>query len=61
MKSKTAKQFCADHNMSAPTFYKEIHTGRLRTFKVGRSRKISETAESEWIERAEVEAINDFV
>ena len=42
--------------MTPPTFYKEIASGRLRTFKVGRSRKIAETAEADWIAQAETEA-----
>ena len=60
MRSKSPKQFCADHNMSPPTFYAEVAARRLRTFKVGRSRKISEAAEAEWIERGEAEVAREL-
>ena len=60
MRSKTVKQFCRDHNFTPPTFYAEVAAGRLRTFKVGRSRKISEVAEAEWIERAEAEVAQEL-
>ena len=56
MRSKSPKQFCQDHNISVPTFYKEMAAGKIKTFKIGRSRKISEVAEVEWIERGEAEA-----
>ena len=60
MRSKSPKQFCADHNISAPTFYSEIAAGRLRTFKVGRSRKVSDAAEAEWVERGEAEVAREL-
>ena len=56
MRSKTVRQLCQDHNISAPTFYKEMAAGKIKTFKIGRSRKISEAAEAEWIEQGEAEA-----
>lgn len=47
---------CARHNLSRQTIYREIAAGRLRTFKVGRRRKVTPAAEREWIALLEAEA-----
>lgn len=49
-------ELCARHNLSRQTIYREISSGRLRTFKVGRRRKATREAEAEWIQRLEDEA-----
>lgn len=51
MKSKSVKGFCRDHELSRPTFYKEVHAGRLKTILVGRTRRVPDEYEAEWIER----------
>ena len=57
--SKSVKKLCKDHDITPPTAYKEMAAGRLRSFKIGRSRRIAESAEAEWIEQAEAEAARD--
>lgn len=52
-KSFTPREIASRNGLSHPTIYKEISAGRLKTFKVGRARRISEVAEREWIELLE--------
>lgn len=54
--SLTVDQFAARNCMTRPTVYAEINSGRLRSFKVGRLRRISVEAERNWIARLEQEA-----
>lgn len=49
MQSKTIDQFCRDHNLARATVYREINAGRLLTFLVGSTRRISDAAEADWI------------
>ncbi len=51
----TVREIAARNGLSHPSVYKEIAAGRLRTFKVGRARRISTEAEQEWIELLEAE------
>ena len=53
MKSRPLRKFCEDHHISPHTGYAEIHAGRLRTFMVGRTRRVSDQAEADWIGRCE--------
>lgn len=53
MKSKPFRKFCEDHSISPHSGYAEIHAGRLRTFMVGRTRRVSDQAEADWIGRCE--------
>ncbi len=57
MRSKTVKQFCKDHNITKPTFYKEVAAGRIRIFKIGTQTRISDIAEVEYIDECEKRAI----
>lgn len=41
--------------ISHPTGYREIHAGRLRTFKIGRRRYITDEALDEYIKQRERE------
>lgn len=43
------EEICQRHNISRQTVYREIAQGRLRTFKIGRRRKVTKEAEQEWI------------
>ena len=57
MRSKTVKQFCKDHNITKPTFYKEVAASRIRIFKIGTQTRISDIAEAEYIDECEKRAI----
>ncbi len=57
MRSKTVKQFCMDHNITKPTFYKEVAAGRIRIFKICTQTRISDIAEAEYIDECEKRAI----
>ncbi len=57
MRSKTVKQFCKDHNITKPTFYKEVAAARIRIFKIGTLSRISDIAEAEYIDACEKRAI----
>lgn len=57
MRSKTVKQFCKDHNITKPTFYKEVTAGRIRIFKICTQTRISDVAEAEYIDECEKRAI----
>jgi len=53
--SSTVSDFCERHKLCRATAYKEIASGRLRTFKVGRRRLISDDAERDWQRTNELE------
>ncbi|MEQ9003847.1 MAG: excisionase family DNA-binding protein [Pseudomonadales bacterium] len=55
-RSFSVREFCARHQISKPTALKEIHEGRLRTFRVGKLYRITPEAEAEWITDREREA-----
>ncbi len=57
MRSKTVKQFCKDHNITKPTFYKEVAAGRIRIFKICTQTRISDIAEAEYVDESEKRAI----
>lgn len=59
MRSKTVKQFCEDHIITKPTFYKELAAARIRIFKIGTQTRISDVAEIQYIEDCEKRAIVD--
>ena len=54
--SLTVDQVAKRNQISRQSIYKEINAGRLRSFKVGKSRRITEEAEQEWIRQREEEA-----
>ena len=56
MRSKSVKQFCEDHSITKPTFYKEVNVGRIRIFKVGSLTRISDVAEADYISESEKRA-----
>ena len=56
MQSKTVKQFCSDHGITKPTFYKEVSAGRIRVFKIGTLTRISDAAEKQYISESEQRA-----
>ena len=52
----TVKEIASRNGISHVTVYKEINGGRLRSFKLGKSRRISAEAETEWVRAREAEA-----
>jgi len=54
--SSTVKEFAERHKVSRQSVYNEINAGRLRSFKVGKSRRIAFQAEIDWISQREAEA-----
>ncbi len=52
----TVKEIASRNGVSHVTVYKEINEDRLRSFKIGKSRRITVEAEREWIEQREAEA-----
>lgn len=58
MRSKSVKQFCEDHGITKPTFYKEMGAGRIRVFKIGSLTRISDAAEQQYISESEQRAID---
>jgi len=56
-KSLSVADWCRRHQLSRPTCYAEINSGRLRTFKVGSRRLITEEADNAWVEAREREAM----
>lgn len=44
----TIPEFIRDYKVGRTTAYDEIKTGRLRTYTVGRARRISASAAAEW-------------
>ena len=59
MRSKSVKQFCEDHSITTPTFYKEVNAGRIRIFKIGYLTRISDVAESQYIADSEARALEE--
>lgn len=57
MRSKSVKQFCDDHSITKPTFYKEVNAGRIRIFKIGRQTRVSDVAEADYIADSEERAL----
>lgn len=45
----TIREFCERNRVSKNTAYREIAANRLRSLKVGKSRRIPVEAEREWI------------
>ncbi len=43
--------------LSRQTVYNEINAGRLRTFRVGKRRMVSDDALQEWVKAREIEAL----
>ncbi len=54
--SLTVEQVAKRNQLCRQSIYNEINAGRLRSFKVGKSRRITEQAEQEWIREREAEA-----
>lgn len=59
MRSKTVKEFCKDHGITKPTFYKEVNAGRIRVFKIGYLTRISDAAEAQYIADSEERALEE--
>lgn len=55
--SFTVAQIAKRHNFSRQTIYVELNAGRLRSYKVGKSRRITEQAEAEWIAEQEAASL----
>lgn len=58
MHSKSVKQFCEDHSITKPTFYKEVNAGRLRVFKISNLTRVSDIAEKQYIAESEERALD---
>lgn len=59
--SKSIPQFCAAHGFGRQAFYDMEKAGKApRTFKVGRSVRISMTAEAQWIRDRENDGATTF-
>ena len=56
MRSKSVNQFCEDHDITRPTFYKEVNAGRIRIFKLASLTRISDVAEQQYISEGEQRA-----
>ena len=54
--SFTVDEIGARNGLSRVTVYNEINAARLRSFKVGKCRRITEEAEQDWIQAREAEA-----
>jgi excisionase family DNA binding protein len=52
----TVDEVAARNRISRLAVYAEIAAGRLRSYKIGRGRRISADAESDWIRTKEGEA-----
>ena len=50
---------CELLDLSHPSIYSEINSGRLRSFKVGRRRFVSQEAINAWIRDREAEATTE--
>ena len=51
--AQTVEEFLADNRISRATFYVEVNSGRLRTFKVGARRLVSRESAADWRRRLE--------
>ena len=52
----TINGFCRRHKLCRQTAYNEINAGRLRTYKIGKSRRITEDADRDWLKDREQDA-----
>lgn len=55
-KPGTIQHAAARIGVSIPTVYKLIHQGRLRTFKIGRARRVTEEAIGECVAALEAQS-----
>ena len=55
-KSYSVNEVAQRNGLCRQSIYNEINAGRLRSFKVGKSRRISSEAEEKWIHQSEEEA-----
>jgi excisionase family DNA binding protein len=53
----TIPEFIRDYKVGRTTAYEEIKTGRLRTYTVGRARRISASAAEDWQRQLEASSI----
>ena len=51
--AQTVEEFLADNRISRATFYVEVNSGRLRTYKVGARRLVSRESAADWRRRLE--------
>ena len=51
----TIDGFCAEYKISRQTAYNEINAGRLKSYCVGRARRISKQAARDWQKSLESE------
>lgn len=54
-KSYTVREIAKRNGVSHMTVYNEINAGRLRSFKIGKCRRITDDAEAAWIQDREAE------
>ena len=47
--SSTIYEFCKRHHISVTTGFREIASGHLEAFKIGRLTRITPEAEQEWL------------
>lgn len=60
MQSLTIPEWCARHKLSRATFYNLARVGKApRIMKAGRSVRISEAADAEWLRAREFEASSE--
>lgn len=60
MQSLTIPEWCARHKLSRASFYNLARVGKApRIMKVGRSVRISEAADAEWLRAREFEASSE--
>ncbi|WP_182179543.1 helix-turn-helix transcriptional regulator [Methylobacterium radiotolerans] len=60
MQSLTIPEWCARHKLSRQSFYNLARVGKAPRFmKVGRSVRISEAADAEWLRAREAEAVKE--
>ncbi len=54
--SFTVREIAERNGISHVTVYREINAARLRSFKIGKCRRITEEAEQDWVQAREAEA-----
>lgn len=57
-RSFTIAEWCAMRRVGRTRAFEEITTGRLKTYRVGRRRYISDEADAQWLRERESESLN---
>jgi len=50
LSSKSPAKFCADHSISAPTFYRLVASGKIQARKIGSRTIVTNAAEQSWLD-----------